>query len=103
MNSTFNSKTFKNNKLIVYCLACDCVSFPLQYGQLNNRRMDFEEFCAAAISPYQLEALKMEKWQKISSEAFRYFEKEGNRVIGIDELAKVWPAVDELTHNQTMV
>ncbi|KMZ58369.1 CDPK-related kinase 3 [Zostera marina] len=62
--------------------------FLTSYGQLNNRRMDFEEFCAAAISPYQLEALKMEKWQKISSEAFRYFEKEGNRVIGIDELAK---------------
>lgn len=49
--------------------------------------MDFEEFCAAAISPYQLEAL--EGWEQIASTAFEYFEEEGNRVISVEELARV--------------
>lgn len=50
--------------------------------------MDFEEFCAAAISTYQLEAL--EGWENIASSAFEYFEQEGNRVISVGELAQVW-------------
>ncbi|KAK8970658.1 CDPK-related kinase 4 [Platanthera guangdongensis] len=33
---------------------------------LSNRRMDFEEFCAAAISPYQLEAL--EGWERMAGD-----------------------------------
>jgi hypothetical protein len=49
--------------------------------------MDFEEFCAAAISPYQLEAL--ENWEQIASIAFEHFEQEGNRAISIEELAQV--------------
>ncbi|KAK6142659.1 hypothetical protein DH2020_023007 [Rehmannia glutinosa] len=49
--------------------------------------MEFEEFCAAAISIYQLEAL--EKWEEIASTAFDHFEQEGNRVISVDELARV--------------
>lgn len=49
--------------------------------------MDFEEFCAAAVSPYQLEAL--EDWEQIASTAFEYFEQEGNRVISVEELAQV--------------
>lgn len=49
--------------------------------------MDFEEFCAAAISIYQLEAL--ENWEHIASAAFEYFEQEGNRVTSVEELAKV--------------
>lgn len=49
--------------------------------------MDFEEFCAAAISPYQLESL--EGWEQIASTAFEYFEKEGNRVISVEELVQV--------------
>nr|CAD1830422.1 unnamed protein product [Ananas comosus var. bracteatus] len=53
---------------------------------LAYRRMDFEEFCAAAISPYQLEAL--ENWEQIASTAFEYFEKEGNRVMSVEELAQ---------------
>ncbi|XP_072995786.1 CDPK-related kinase 3 isoform X2 [Typha latifolia] len=53
---------------------------------LTYRRMDFEEFCAAAISPFQLEAL--EKWEQIASTAFEYFEQEGNRVISVEELAQ---------------
>jgi hypothetical protein len=50
--------------------------------------MDFEEFCAAAISPYQLEAL--ERWEEIAGTAFQHFEQEGNRVISVEELAKVF-------------
>ena len=55
---------------------------------LGYRKMDFEEFCAAAISTYQLEAL--EGWENIASSAFEYFEQEGNRVISVEELAQVW-------------
>lgn len=54
---------------------------------LSYRKMDFEEFCAAAISTYQLEAL--EKWEQIASTAFEHFEQEGNRVISVEELARV--------------
>ncbi|KAL5726797.1 non-specific serine/threonine protein kinase [Ranunculus cassubicifolius] len=53
---------------------------------LSYRKMDFEEFCAAAISPYQLEAL--EGWEQIASTAFEFFEREGNRVISVEELAR---------------
>ena len=50
--------------------------------------MDFAEFSAAAISPYQLEAL--EGWEQIARTAFEFFEQEGNRVISVEELARVW-------------
>lgn len=49
--------------------------------------MDFEEFCAAAINPHQLEAL--ENWEDIASVAFQSFEEEGNRVTSVEELAQV--------------
>ncbi|XP_059628970.1 CDPK-related kinase 3-like isoform X2 [Cornus florida] len=52
---------------------------------LSHKRMEFEEFCAAAISVYQLEAL--EEWENISTKAFEYFETEGNRAISVEELA----------------
>lgn len=54
---------------------------------LSYRKMDFEEFCAAATSTYQLEAL--DKWEQIASTAFEHFEQEGNRVISVEELARV--------------
>ncbi|XP_062201600.1 CDPK-related kinase 3-like [Phragmites australis] len=53
---------------------------------LAYRRMDFEEFRAATISPYQLEALT--RWEEIASTAFEYFEQEGNRAVTIEELAQ---------------
>lgn len=53
---------------------------------LAYRRMDFEEFRAATISPYQLEAVS--RWEEIASTAFEYFEQEGNRAITIEELAQ---------------
>ncbi|KAL6127290.1 hypothetical protein ACLB2K_075331 [Fragaria x ananassa] len=53
---------------------------------LSHKKLDFEEFCVAAISTYQLEAL--EGWEKIASTAFECFEREGNRVISVEELAQ---------------
>ncbi|XP_042057526.1 CDPK-related kinase 3-like [Salvia splendens] len=53
---------------------------------LSYRKMEFEEFCAAAISTYQLEAL--ERWEQIASTAFEHFEEEGNRSISVEELAR---------------
>ncbi|XP_022757593.1 CDPK-related kinase 3 isoform X2 [Durio zibethinus] len=55
-------------------------------GSLAYRKMYFEEFCAAAISTHQLEAV--EGWEQIASTAFEHFEQEGNRVISIEELAR---------------
>ncbi|XP_042494451.1 CDPK-related kinase 5-like [Macadamia integrifolia] len=52
---------------------------------LQYRRMDFEEFCAAALSVHQLEAL--ERWEQHARCAYELFEKDGNRAIVIDELA----------------
>uniref|UniRef100_A0A5B7AT29 non-specific serine/threonine protein kinase n=1 Tax=Davidia involucrata TaxID=16924 RepID=A0A5B7AT29_DAVIN len=53
---------------------------------LSYKKMEFGEFCAAAISTYQLEAL--EGWENIASTAFEYFEQEGNRVTSVAELAQ---------------
>ncbi|GAB2291108.1 Cyclin-dependent kinase 4 [Dionaea muscipula] len=53
---------------------------------LSYRKMDFEEFCAAAISTHQLEALQ--GWEQIAATAFKYFEQEGNRAITVEELAR---------------
>ncbi|XP_074581256.1 CDPK-related kinase 3-like [Curcuma longa] len=53
---------------------------------LSQNGMDFDEFCAAAISPYQLEAL--EQWEQISNTAFQLFEQVGNRVVSVEELAQ---------------
>lgn len=49
--------------------------------------MDFEEFCAAALSVYQLEAL--DRWDQHANSAYEIFDKEGNRAIVIEELASV--------------
>ena len=62
--------------------------FLFQLEPLAYRKMDFEEFCAATISPYQLEAL--ETWEEIAGTAFQHFEQEGNRVISVEELAQVF-------------
>ncbi|GMH21764.1 hypothetical protein Nepgr_023606 [Nepenthes gracilis] len=55
-------------------------------ASLSYRKMDFEEFCAAAISTHQLEALQ--GWEQIATTAFGYFEQEGNRVVTVEELAR---------------
>ncbi|KAG6487535.1 hypothetical protein ZIOFF_056123 [Zingiber officinale] len=53
---------------------------------LSYRKMDFEEFCAAAISPHHLEAL--DGWEQMTSTTFEHFEREGNRAITVKELAQ---------------
>ncbi|RAL39681.1 hypothetical protein DM860_003214 [Cuscuta australis] len=52
---------------------------------LQYRRMDFEEFCAAALSVHQLEVL--DTWEQQAHCAYEAFEKDGNRAIMIEELA----------------
>ncbi|KAK7307609.1 hypothetical protein VNO77_40830 [Canavalia gladiata] len=52
---------------------------------LQYRRMDFDEFCAAALSVHQLEAL--DQWEHHARCAYDLFEKDGNKAIVIDELA----------------
>ncbi|KAI0495867.1 hypothetical protein KFK09_022174 [Dendrobium nobile] len=52
---------------------------------LQYRRMDFDEFCAAALSVHQLEGL--DRWEQHARHAYDLFEKDGNRAIVIEELA----------------
>lgn len=59
--------------------------FLASVNALQYRRMDFEEFCAAALSVHQLEAL--DRWEQHARCAYEIFEKEGNRAIMIEELA----------------
>ncbi|KAG5051994.1 hypothetical protein JHK87_004192 [Glycine soja] len=54
-------------------------------SSIQYRKLDFEEFCAAAISVHQLEG--METWEQHARRAYELFEKEGNRPIMIEELA----------------
>ncbi|GAA0161660.1 hypothetical protein Leryth_010317 [Lithospermum erythrorhizon] len=54
-------------------------------SSLQYRKLGFEEFCAAAISVYQLEGL--ESWEQHALHAYELFEKDGNRPIMIEELA----------------
>ncbi|CAI0553737.1 unnamed protein product [Linum tenue] len=62
-----------------------CLRF--QLNALQYRRMDFEEFCAAALSVHQLEAL--DRWEQHARCAYELFDKDGNRAIMIEELASV--------------
>lgn len=55
------------------------------FNALQYRRMDFDEFCAATLSIYQLEA--RDGWEQHARFAYELFEKEGNRAIVIEELA----------------
>lgn len=59
--------------------------FLASLNALQYRRMDFEEFCAAALSVHQLEAL--DRWEQHARCAYELFEKDGNRAIMIEELA----------------
>ncbi|GMN37562.1 hypothetical protein TIFTF001_006910 [Ficus carica] len=59
--------------------------FVASLSSLQYRRMDFEEFCAAALSVHQLEAL--DRWEQHARCAYELFEKDGNRAIVIEELA----------------
>ncbi|KAK7243796.1 hypothetical protein RIF29_38608 [Crotalaria pallida] len=63
------------------------LSHPWIKNALQYRRMDFDEFCAAALSVHQLEAL--DRWEQHARCAYEIFEKDGNRAIVIEELASV--------------
>ncbi|KAF8410016.1 hypothetical protein HHK36_002536 [Tetracentron sinense] len=63
------------------------LDFLASLDALQYRRMDFEEFCAAALNIHQLEAL--DRWEQHARRAFEIFEKDGNRAIVIEELASV--------------
>ncbi|XP_057547618.1 CDPK-related kinase 7-like [Amaranthus tricolor] len=61
------------------------IDFVNLVSSIQYRKMDFEEFCAAAISVHQLEA--MDTWEQHARRAYELFEKDGNRPIMIEELA----------------
>lgn len=75
------------------------IIFRIQLEPLAYTKMDFEEFCAAAINPYHLEAL--DGWEQIAITAFEFFELEGNRVISIEELARVITTLTLTIKSQT--
>ncbi|WOH04693.1 hypothetical protein DCAR_0624105 [Daucus carota subsp. sativus] len=65
---------------------------------LKYRRMNFEEFSAAALNVHQMEAL--DQWEQHTRCAYEIFEKDGNRAIVIEELASelgVGPSVPVLS------
>jgi Ca2+-binding EF-hand superfamily protein len=53
---------------------------------LSFKKMDFPEFCAAATSVHQLEGT--DRWERHARAAYDIFEKEGNRVISVEELTR---------------
>ncbi|KAI4300899.1 hypothetical protein L6164_034226 [Bauhinia variegata] len=55
------------------------------FSSIQYRKLNFEEFCAAAISVHQLEG--MASWEHHATRAYELFEKDGNRPIMIEELA----------------
>jgi len=71
----------------VNILVVDTNDFGWKLNALQYRRMAFDEFCAAALSVHQLEAL--DRWEQHARCAYELFEKDGNRAIVIEELASV--------------
>ena len=63
------------------------MSFGCQIDAAQSKKMDFQEFCAAATSVPQLEGL--DTWDEQAKKAYEIFEKEGNRVVLIEDLARV--------------
>lgn len=60
----------------------------IQVSSLQYRKLDFNEFAAAAVSVYQMEGL--ETWEHHARTAFDIFDQDNNRPIMIEELASVW-------------
>ncbi|XP_024966498.1 CDPK-related kinase 5-like [Cynara cardunculus var. scolymus] len=52
---------------------------------LSALRLDFDEFCAAAVCVHQLESF--DRWEQHARCAYEIFDKDGNRAIVIEELA----------------
>ncbi|CAO2822349.1 unnamed protein product [Amaranthus hypochondriacus] len=83
--------SMQNFKTAAFRIATDAmedsrvIDFINVVSSIQYRKMDFEEFCAAAISVHQLEA--MDTWEQHAQRAYELFEKDGNRPIMIEELA----------------
>ncbi|THU58892.1 hypothetical protein C4D60_Mb03t19260 [Musa balbisiana] len=61
------------------------LDFANMVSALQYRKLDFEEFAAAAISVHQMEVL--DTWEQHARNGYEFFEKDGNRPIMIEELA----------------
>ncbi|KMZ71584.1 Calcium-dependent protein kinase-like protein [Zostera marina] len=59
--------------------------FVISVSSLQHKKLDFEEFAAAATSIHQMEGL--DSWEEHARRAFELFNKEGNKPIMIEELA----------------
>ncbi|KHN36210.1 CDPK-related protein kinase [Glycine soja] len=83
--------SLENIKAVLMVNATDAMKesripdFLASLNALQYRRMDFDEFCAAALSVHQLETL--DQWEQNARCAYDLFEKDGNKAIVIDELA----------------
>ncbi|KAJ7169394.1 hypothetical protein O6H91_Y544000 [Diphasiastrum complanatum] len=58
----------------------------MQMDALAFKKMDFQEFCAAAMNVHQLEGL--DGWENQARVSYGIFDKESNRLIVVDELAR---------------
>ncbi|GER52549.1 calcium-dependent protein kinase-like protein [Striga asiatica] len=54
-------------------------------SSLQYKKLNFKEFCGAAISVYQLEGMVC--WEQLAKSAYDFFDKDENRAIKIEELA----------------
>lgn len=86
-----NTISLENIKAVLMKNATDAMKesripdFLASLNALQYRRMAFDEFCAAALSVHQLEAL--DRWEQHARCAYELFEKDGNSAIVIEELA----------------
>ncbi|KAE8729377.1 CDPK-related kinase 1 [Hibiscus syriacus] len=71
-----STDAMKDSRVLDYVNMISCIQY---------RKLNFEEFCASAISVRQLEG--METWEQHASCAYDLFDKDGNRPIMIEELA----------------
>ncbi|KAJ6905979.1 CDPK-related kinase 5-like isoform X2 [Populus alba x Populus x berolinensis] len=85
------SITLKNHRMVLMKNATNAMKdshipdFLSSLNPFQHRRIDFEEFCAAALNVHQLEA--HDQWKQLARSAYELFEKDGNRAIVIEELA----------------
>jgi serine/threonine protein kinase len=61
------------------------LDYATMVSSTQYRKLDFEEFCAAAISVHHFEG--MDTWEDHARRAYDNFDKDGNRPIMIEELA----------------
>ncbi|KAI5055705.1 hypothetical protein GOP47_0029226 [Adiantum capillus-veneris] len=85
------SVTFENFKMALLRYATEAMKESnvrriLKPMQALTSKMYFHEFCAAAVNIHQLEL--MDNWEDIVKKAYEHFDKKGNRVVSVEELAK---------------